>query len=372
LLTAGIGSGISGVSSLVGGGKGSKAAQKAAEIQSQNAQKVAGMATTAANNAATGVNAAVAPATAAVANATGTANAGLQNVFGSEAANIQPYLAAGSQGAGTLAQFLSAGGDLSQRYAAQVPQFSFDPSNIQNDPGYQFQMDQGMKAVQASAAAHGTLNSGGTLKDLTNYAQGLAGTEYGNAYNRALQGYQANLQGFQANLGGTNSYLQALQGLTGVGQNATAQYQNAAQNFGNLSGQNTINSGTFGANLINQAAQYSGNTGIQAAQIAGNALTGGANAQAAGVVGSANAWNSALGNVANTATGLGTLGYLQNGGGGYGGPSWNSQVNAAGQYGMSPTGGGYFPGGVVGGGSFVGPQPPPTPAPAYSGWNDGL
>lgn len=56
--------------------------------------------------------------------------------------------------------------------------------NIENNPSYQFRMDQGMENVGRQASAKGMLNSGNYLKDLTDYAQGLASTEYDAEYGR--------------------------------------------------------------------------------------------------------------------------------------------------------------------------------------------
>ena len=63
-----------------------------------------------------------------------------------------------------------------------------------NDPGYQFALQQGQKALQGSAAARGMLNTSGTLKSLSNYNQQAAAQQYGNVYNRALQDYNVNYQ----------------------------------------------------------------------------------------------------------------------------------------------------------------------------------
>jgi hypothetical protein len=65
-------------------------------------------------------------------------------------------------------------------------------SVIKNDPGYQFRLGQGTQALEQSAAARGTLNTGGTLQDLVNYGQSYASGEYNQAYNRALGTYQTN------------------------------------------------------------------------------------------------------------------------------------------------------------------------------------
>ena len=60
-------------------------------------------------------------------------------------------------------------------------------AQFQTSPGYQFQMDQGLAAIDQSAIARGNLNSGATLKALNAYGQGLANQEY--------QQYLANLGG---------------------------------------------------------------------------------------------------------------------------------------------------------------------------------
>lgn len=52
-------------------------------------------------------------------------------------------------------------------------------NTFQSSPGYKFALDQGIKARDASAAAKGTLMSGGLLKELTAYGQGMASQDYG-------------------------------------------------------------------------------------------------------------------------------------------------------------------------------------------------
>ena len=56
--------------------------------------------------------------------------------------------------------------------------------NIENNPAYQFRMQQGMENAGRQASAKGMLQSGNYLKDLTDYAQGLASTEYDREYQR--------------------------------------------------------------------------------------------------------------------------------------------------------------------------------------------
>lgn len=63
---------------------------------------------------------------------------------------------------------------------------------LTSDPGYGFRLSQGEQALQGSAAARGTLNTGGTLKDILNYGQSAASQEYSDAFNRALGIYTTN------------------------------------------------------------------------------------------------------------------------------------------------------------------------------------
>ena len=55
-----------------------------------------------------------------------------------------------------------------------------NPSSITSTPGYQFAYNQGLEAVNRTAAAKGQLGSGNRLYDLTNYGQGLASQTYNN------------------------------------------------------------------------------------------------------------------------------------------------------------------------------------------------
>lgn len=320
-VTATIGA-IGAGTSLLGGLFGSSAADKAAKIQQQNATKVAGMAqqagdvsleagkdsVAAGNAAAANASQAAGSAATGVQQATGTANNTLGGVVNLETSNLQPYLAAGAQGVNSLAGALAPGGSLTQQFSGP------DPNNVSSTPEYQFQEQQGLQALQRSAAATGSLGTGGTLKAITQYGQGLASTSYQQAYNNALNTFQTN----------RNNALSGFTTLAGIGQGATANYQGALQNFGNQSSTNLINSGIYSGNADTAAAQYGGNATLQGAaqnltstgqnlsatKDAIDALTGGANAQAQGTVNSANAWSGALGGVSNAVTGGLTLGAL--------------------------------------------------------------
>jgi len=124
----------------------------------------------------------------------------------------------------------------------------FGMSQFQQDPGYAFRMQEGMKALDRSAAARGGLLSGSTLKGAQRYGQDLASQEYMNAFNR----YQAE----------RNARLNPLQSLAGVGQTATNQLGQAGQTMASNVGQ------AMGAAAQARASGYVGGA---------NALTGALN-----------------------------------------------------------------------------------------------
>jgi hypothetical protein len=86
-------------------------------------------------------------------------------------------------------------------------------------PGYQFRVNQGRSAVDASAAARGGLNSGRTLQDLTAFGQGIASQEYGNYMNRLA--------------GLSDGGMAAAGGQAGAATNAAAGTSNALAGIGN-------------------------------------------------------------------------------------------------------------------------------------------
>lgn len=62
-----------------------------------------------------------------------------------------------------------------------------DFSSFTESPDYKFARDQGIKALDRSAAARGTQFSGGQLAALAQHAAGLASQNYSNYYNRIAQ-----------------------------------------------------------------------------------------------------------------------------------------------------------------------------------------
>lgn len=102
------------------------------------------------------------------------------------------------------------------------------------DPGYQFGLGEGMKALENSAAARGGLLSGNFLKSANQYGQDYATNQYDKIANRYGQ-------------------------LAGIGQTANAAVGQAGQNYANQYGQNVTNAGNARASgYIGQANAISG------------------------------------------------------------------------------------------------------------------
>jgi len=106
----------------------------------------------------------------------------------------------------------------------------FDMSKFQADPGYNFRMSEGLKALDRQAAARGGMMSGAALKAAGRYGQESASQEYANAYNR----YRQNRA----------DQLAPLSDLMTGGTNATNATNTAMGNYG-----------TNAANLMGQAGQ---------------------------------------------------------------------------------------------------------------------
>ncbi len=133
------------------------------------------------------------------------------------------------------------------------------------DPSMAFRLGIGEQTTQRAANVGGGALSGNTLRALQDYSQGLASTEYSNAFNR-----------FQTERG--NIY-NTLANIAGMGQGAV-------------------------------------NTGVQAgqatAQNLGQLAVGGGQAQAAGTIGQANAIAGGIGGIGNAAQlyALGSSGFF--------------------------------------------------------------
>lgn len=108
-------------------------------------------------------------------------------------------------------------------------------------PGFEFRLHEGLRGVESSAASKGILNSGGTLKGIDRYAEGLAAQDFNDQFNRTMS-------------------------VASGGQ---------------------------------QAATNTANMGQQAGRSIADLLTQAGNAKASGYIGSANSWLSGINNFDN-------------------------------------------------------------------------
>lgn len=120
-------------------------------------------------------------------------------------------------------------------------------STVMSDPGYQFGLDQGMRALDRRQAAMGGRVSGAALKAAAQYGTDYATTKYDAAYQRR------------------QDRLNRLAALAGLGQTSTAQ-------TGQFGAQAALNAGAFG--------------------------TMGANAGAAGSIAQGNIWSNGMNQIA--------------------------------------------------------------------------
>lgn len=86
----------------------------------------------------------------------------------------------GDGGQGILRDVLGLGGDEGKARAMQA----FQGSN----PGYDFQMEQGLDALDRRAASRGMLGSGNTNLDTLQFSQGLADQSFGSWFDRLMGG----------------------------------------------------------------------------------------------------------------------------------------------------------------------------------------
>lgn len=103
----------------------------------------------------------------------------------------------------------SATDQLNKRLTELTTPITMDQATLENTPGYQFNLKQGMRGVTNSAAARGLGTSGAALKGAAAFATGLADSTYQNQFNNA-------------NTNQTNAY-NRLKGLIDTGENAGAQ-----------------------------------------------------------------------------------------------------------------------------------------------------
>lgn len=128
--------------------------------------------------------------------------------FNTAQQNMAPWLRTGESALNRLASLYGLGDG--------TPNYDW----FKQSPGYQFALNQGLQGLDRSAAARGSLYSGGHNADVLHYAEGLASQNF-------------------------NNYANRLAGIAGVGQTTAtglgALGQRSASNIGNIGMNNARN-----------------------------------------------------------------------------------------------------------------------------------
>lgn len=188
--------------------------------------------------------------------------------------NAQPWITSGQGAISTLSNDLKNGTyhDFQGTFTAPTA------ATEQNDPGYQFRLAEGQKAMERTAAARGGLLTGGTAKAEQAYGQDYASNEFDKVYNRQFGQFQDQRNQFYTDQ--TNRF-NRYAAIAGLGQQATTSLGNQGQAAaGNIANINLTSGQQIGQDYQNAGA-----------------------ARASGYIGSANAWNSGI-------SGLSSLGLL--------------------------------------------------------------
>ena len=223
-------------------------------------------------------------------------------------AYLAPYRDAGIAGQNQLLTLMGLqGGNRSSvnfgKYAKD-----FQMSDFQKDPGYAFRLAEGMKAMNATAAARGGLMSGGALKAGQQYGQDMGSQEYQNAFDR----YQTN----------RSNQLTPLGAFTTAGMNAAQ----------NTSATNALYGGQMG-DASRGYANTQNEISMGGQQRASGYLTGGQQAAAAGNMGAQNSMNQGFSNAGSSLQNALLMNRLFPSSGGGGGSPLTGGFGAA----MSPT-----------------------------------
>lgn len=185
-------------------------------------------------------------ASAAQANAANQANQTTWRMYDQSRKDMQPWRQAGQNALGQLTGDM---GNLTR---------NFTLNDFQQDPGYQFRMQEGQKALERGAAARGGLMGGRALKDIARFGQDFASNEYTNAYNRFNND--------------RDQRFNKLANIAGVGQSSASQIANAGMQAGQQVAQNQIGLGNAqAANIMGQTNRL-GNLFGQGAGAAAGAL----------------------------------------------------------------------------------------------------
>jgi hypothetical protein len=157
----------------------------------------------------------------AVSSAADKANAAQEKALAQSRADLEPWRTTGGTANTGSADLLGLNGPDAATAAR---------ANFQASPGYQWQLSEGLRGVDAGAAALGMRRSGATIKGEIKYASGLADREFTDYYNRLFD-------------------------LSKLGETAASGQATASQNTGTSMAQTDLSAGSAQSSIYGNAAK---------------------------------------------------------------------------------------------------------------------
>lgn len=198
--------------------------------------------------------------------AANNAIAAQREMFDRAKAEVQPFINYGKGGIAPLNNWLDYSNDsspLAQLLKLTTPGADMS-STLEQTPGYQFSLNQGLRAVDRGLAARGLAGPGGALaKGSADYAQGLAGTTWQNVVNALQNTFSSGANSLQNRVGTGASAAGSLAGnavqtgqgiannMIGAGNAEAGSYMNIANAVGGLG--NSAVSASLLSRLLPQA-----------------------------------------------------------------------------------------------------------------------
>ena len=177
--------------------------------------------------------------------------------------DILPVMERGNMAGNRLQALMGLGSDTGASGFGSLMQ-PFTGAKLEQEPGYQFGLQQGQRGLDNGAAARGGYYSGAQLKAASRYNSDYASTKYGDAYNRY-------------NNDQTNTF-NRLSGIAGSGQQATSQIGQQGASMAGLNGQIMTNNAMNNGNNMMGAANARASSYLSQGNALQNALNQGTSA----------------------------------------------------------------------------------------------
>lgn len=194
-----------------------------------------------------------------------------QQRYNTTRSDLMPYNAAGQNAVAQMpGLYTSSVNNLNSAYAASqaaIPK-TITQQNVSDQPGYQFALSEGMKALNNQYAGSGQSNSGNAARAALNFGTGLASQGWQNYFNNAQTQYTDTNNQFSNAVSMNNSLYSQLSGTGSLGENAAAQTGSTGAALTGMQGTNIANAGQQTANGITNTTNALGSAVTGLAQTA--------------------------------------------------------------------------------------------------------